>query len=464
MSELPKGWDTTTFGSICGTGQYGWTTKASSQGDVKYLRTTDITKGQIEWDSVPYCQEVPADLDKYQIQENDILISRAGSVGFSALIDQAPFLTVFASYLIRFVPLEKIEPYYVAYFLRSPEYWKQISEASAGIALANVNAKKLAELSVPIPPLNEQRRIVAKLDRLFARSRCAREELGRVSGLVQRYKQAILAAAFRGDLTADWREENQANKNVNTEVINTERDEKGWLNLKAEDVCSVQCGSTPKGKPFTEKGDVPYLKVYNIVDQKINFDYRPQFIPHEVHQRELKRCITLPGDVLMNIVGPPLGKVAIVTNQFTEWNINQALVFFRTKDMITKEYLYYFLREGRFVRKVEHETKGSVGQINISLTQCRNCVIPIPSLEEQKEIVRRVEKLFKAIDFIEQEHQQASKLLDRLEQATLSKAFRGELVPQDPNDEPAAVLLERIQSDRQGQPKGKAIKSKQSHR
>ena len=69
--------------------------------------------------------------------------------------------------------------------------------------------------------------------------------------------------------------------------------------------------------------------------------------------------------------------------------------------------------------------------------------------------------MFKAIDLIEQEHQKASKLLDRLEQATLSKAFRGELVPQDPNDEPAAVLLERIQSDRQAQPKGKVIKSPQ---
>lgn len=90
--------------------------------------------------------------------------------------------------------------------------------------------------------------------------------------------------------------------------------------------------------------------------------------------------------------------------------------------------------------------------------------VDLPPFNEQKEIVQRVEKLFKAIDLIEQEHQQASKLLDRLEQATPSKAFRGELVTQDPNDEPAAVLLERIQRDRQAQPKGKAIKSKQSHR
>src|SRR4028118_1743346 len=111
------------LGDICGTGQYGWTTKAVSRGSVKYLRTTDITKGRIDWHSVPYCQETPSDLDKYRIQDDDILISRAGSVGFSILIKNIPFPTVFASYLIRFIPSKNIEPRYVAYSLRSPEYW-----------------------------------------------------------------------------------------------------------------------------------------------------------------------------------------------------------------------------------------------------------------------------------------------------------------------------------------------------
>jgi type I restriction enzyme S subunit len=88
-------------------------------------------------------------------------------------------------------------------------------------------------------------------------------------------------------------------------------------------------------------------------------------------------------------------------------------------------------------------------------------IFDLPSVEEQKEIVRRVEKLFQAIDLMAQECQKASQLCDRLEQATLAKAFRGELVPQDPNDEPAAALLERILAEKQDQPKGKAVKSKQ---
>jgi type I restriction enzyme, S subunit len=283
---------------------------------------------------------------------------------------------------------------------------------------------------------------------LTDRSHKARAALADVPKLIAQFRQSVLAAAFRGDLTADWREKNP-NFKVDESFAHAHEDIKGWVTLKAEDVCNVQSGSTPKGKPFTEVGDIPYLKVYNIVDQRIDFNYRPQFIPIEVHRKELKRCVTLPGDVLMNIVGPPLGKIAIVTDQFQEWNINQALVLFRPNTGLSNKYLYYFLREGKFIREIDNETKGSVGQVNISLTQCRKCLIPIPSKEEQKEIVQRIELMFQQIDRIYQQYEPAKASLDTLDRSILAKAFRGELVPQDPNDEPAAVLLERIRAERE---------------
>lgn len=105
--------------------------------------------------------------------------------------------------------------------------------------------------------------------------------------------------------------------------------------------------------------------------------------------------------------------------------------------------------------------KSSAGHQRISIGDITGQPIPLPPLIEQKEIVQRVEKLFKAIDLMRQEYQKASKLCDRLEQATLSKAFRGELVPQDPNDEPASALLERLQAENPTQTKGKGVKSKQ---
>jgi type I restriction enzyme, S subunit len=443
MSELPEGWDTTTFGSICGNGQYGWTTKASSQGYVKYLRTTDITKSQIDWDSVPYCQETPNDLSKYQIQENDILISRAGSVGFSTLIGQILFPSVFASYLIRFIPSEAVDPYYVKYFLKSPEYWQQISEVSAGIALANVNAKKLTELSVPLPPLPEQHRIVAKLDSLFARSRRAREELERVPGLCDRYKQAVLAAACSGRLTADWRTEQCLEMDWQSTILGELIIDKPKNGYSAKPVNYetpfrvLSLTATTSGK--FDSGHFKYFD--ESIDEESPFWLRPNDI------------LVQRGNTIEYV-----GVSAIYDGLPKQFIFPDLMMRLRAQSCITTQFLHMVLsceKSRKYLRSNATGTAGNMPKIN--QTTLIGLPVDLPSIEEQKEIVQRVEKLFKAIDSIAQDYQKARQLLDRLDQATLAKAFRGELVPQDPNDEPAAALLERIQAE----PKGKAVKSKQ---
>src|SRR5687768_4711379 len=142
MSELPAGWANTKLGLICSKPQYGWTSKASREGRIKYVRTTDISGGEINWDEVPFCELEPDDIDKFRVHENDILVSRAGSVGVSFRIKDVPYDAVFASYLIRFNALESSLPRYIEFFLRSQDYWRSISEFSAGIAVPNVNASK----------------------------------------------------------------------------------------------------------------------------------------------------------------------------------------------------------------------------------------------------------------------------------------------------------------------------------
>ncbi|NTW31961.1 MAG: hypothetical protein HGB12_04945, partial [Bacteroidetes bacterium] len=229
---------------------------------------------------------------------------------------------------------------------------------------------------------------------------------------------------------------------------------------RAKDACiNVESGSTPKGKPFTATGEIPYLKVYNIVNQNINFDYKPQFIPKTVHEKELKRCKCYPNDVLMNIVGPPLGKIALVTDQFPEWNINQAIVVYRPQNFLTSLFLYYWLCSLEPIKETMKDTRGSAGQVNISLTQARNIFVPLPPIEEQQEIVRRVEKLFTLADSLEVKYKKALQLVEKIEQSILAKAFRGELANPYPNDEPAADLLNRILEEKAKLEKGKKIKS-----
>jgi hypothetical protein len=123
-----------------------------------------LSRGAVNWATVPYCQEVPADLDKYLVKDDDIFISRAGSVGFSAHVKAAPVNSVFASYLIRVRSNGTVLPDFLALFLNSPMYWDQVGEASAGIALANINAVKIKNLTIPVPPLAVQQGIVETLE------------------------------------------------------------------------------------------------------------------------------------------------------------------------------------------------------------------------------------------------------------------------------------------------------------
>jgi len=278
-----------------------------------------------------------------------------------------------------------------------------------------------------LAPRNEQTRIANQLDILLTRIQSCNDRFDAIHVLLKRFRQTVLDAATSGELSADWR------------AGGIEK----WEYLRAGDVCEkVQSGGTPK-EGFSEQG-VPFLKVYNIVNQKVAFDYKPQYISQEIHAGSMSKSQTQPGDVLMNIVGPPLGKVAIVSAAHPIWNINQALTLFRPSSRITTDWLYYVLCGGVNIAEIVHETRGSAGQVNISLSQCRDFVFPVPPIAEQTEIARRVGALFALADHIEARAYAARTHVQRLSPLVLAKAFRGELVPQDPQDEPASDLLNRI--------------------
>jgi type I restriction enzyme, S subunit len=428
VSELPLNWTRTSLGAICSKGQYGWTTKAAGQGSVKLLRTTDITKGAIDWPSVPYCQEVPPDIDKYLVRPNDILISRAGSVGFSTMIAYLPSPTVFASYLIRFVPCEHVAPKFVAYFLRSADYWHQISDAAAGIALANVNAAKLADVEIPLAPLNEQKRIADKVDVILARVDACRERLHRVPGILKRFRQTVLAAATSGKLTEEWR---------------TKQGKFGeWPTVRLTDVGEIGRGKSkhrPRNDPHLYGGPYPFIQTGDVAQSggRITAHTRT-YSEFGIAQSKLwpagTVCITIAANIADTAIleypacfpDSVVGFVADPTKslpEFIKWSI----------DVISKRLEAF---------------APATAQKNINLAVLNDVEFCCPALDEQDEIVRRVETLFAYADQLEARHTTARDQIDHLTPALLAKAFRGELVPQDPNDEPASVLLERIRSTR----------------
>ena len=215
----------------------------------------------------------------------------------------------------------------------------------------------------------------------------------------------------------------------------------GWCVV--DDFAYVASGSTPSKDAFVDNG-IPYIKMYNLRNQKIDFDFHPQYIKPEVHNGKLQRSRTEVGDLIMNIVGPPLGKMAIIPQSLPESNFNQAAVLIRPyihKEILVK-FLFYYLSQMSEINSIS--TKGSAGQVNISLTQSQNMRIAMPPLSEQQRIVNEIERWFAVIDVLESNEGDLVKAIDQAKSKILALAIHGKLVPQDPNDEPAIELLKRI--------------------
>jgi type I restriction enzyme S subunit len=334
---------------------------------------------------------------------------------------------------------------YLFYFLQSQFHY--INSNTKGSGIPHVDQDIFWKLSFPLAPIEDQKRIANKLQKSLVKLQIANESLNNIPDIIAATKNKILRSAFSGKLTSQWRN-NQRNFKYDDELFKFKKNDIGWYSLKAENACDkVSSGSTPKGKRFQNQTGIPFLKVYNIVNQTIDFKYKPQFIDKKIHANQ-KRSIVLPNDVLINIVGPPLGKVALVPYDYAEWNINQALVLFRSKQFLLPEFLYYFFCEGSEIKIIENQYHGSAGQSNISLTQCRNFTILVPSIPEQKEIIKEIRLKFKKLNTVLQQKLEVKDNIKKSIQKLYEQAFSGQLVEQNFKEEVASKLMEKINTEK----------------
>lgn len=218
---------------------------------------------------------------------------------------------------------------------------------------------------------------------------------------------------------------------------------KGWCWCIVDDIAYVAAGSTPSKDAFVEDG-IPYIKMYNLRKQKIDFEFKPQYIKEDVHNGKLKRSRTEVGDLLMNIVGPPLGKLAIIPPTLPKANFNQAAVLIRPllyKEALTK-WLFYYLSEMSEINSIK--TKGSAGQVNISLTQSLNMRVPLPPYSELLRIIPVIDSCMSLIENIDDSISEIKRTSTQAREKILDLAIHGKLVNQDSSDEPASELLKRI--------------------
>ena len=233
-----------------------------------------------------------------------------------------------------------------------------------------------------------------------------------------------------------------------------------WEWVRLGDVSYIASGSTPSKDCFVDDG-VPYLKMYNLRNQQIDFQYKPQFIKREIHEGKLARSRAKPYDVIMNIVGPPLGKIALIPETLPECNFNQAAVLIRAhyETKLMNQYIRFYLMQMDEINSIN--TKGTAGQENLSLSQTQNMRLPLPPLAEQQRIVTAIENAFAEITEIENNQELLKKHIKQARQKILDLAIRGKLTEQKKSDGTTKDLLESIMAaSSECHPERSAAKSK----
>ncbi len=368
-------------------------------------------------------------------------------------------------------------PEYIYHFTRQDSFLRDGEANMTGsVGQKRVPANWLASVAIPLPPLAEQRRIVAKVEELLGRMNGARERLAKVPTLLKRFRQSILAAACSGQLTTEWRDQRE---DLPSPIGEPAGDSDGlpasWEQATVGHVIESLKYGTSKKCGYARKG-VPVLRIPNIGDGIVTQDDMKyaDLEPAEVDQLRLRT-----GDLLMirsNGSVSLLGKTALVSTAETDFAYAGYLIRLRPDPRkVFPAFLNAALSSFGVRLQIELPARSTSGVNNINSDEVRALRISLPALPEQREIVRRVDALFTLADKIEARVKSATARAEKITQAILAKAFRGELMPteaelarQEGRDyEPASVLLKRIRAswvEGDHEPQSKGRKSRQQRR
>ncbi|UNU26226.1 restriction endonuclease subunit S [Microcoleus vaginatus] len=441
MSKQPPGWVTATLADVTEYISRGKSPKYTHHSSLPVVNQRAIRWFGIQQEHLKYVD--PAQFDLWTperfIRIWDVLWNSTGTgtIGRACLVTQRdvePPKVVDSHVTIVRPNQAAIEPRFLFSWIQSPEIQENISSLATGTTnQIELSRLAIASIQIPIAPLNEQKRIADKLDALLARVDACRERLDRIPSILKRFRQAILAAATSGQLTEDWRDVQSINKIVR------------WVSL--EDVAlEFSYGSSAKSSP---SGSVPVLRMGNIQDAKL--DWNNLVFTSDI--KEIEKYQLLTGDVLFNRTNSPelVGKTAVYKGERPAIYAGY-LIRVRCSADLLPDYLNYCLNSPAGRDYCWQVKSDAISQSNINARKLAAFQFELPPIEEQAEIVRRTEALLAYADRLEARYQAARTQVDRLTPALLTKAFRGELVPQDPNDEPASVLLEGIRAERAAQP------------
>jgi type I restriction enzyme, S subunit len=380
-----------------------------------------------------------------------VLFTSRAPIGYVA-IAQNPIATNqgFKSFVLK----EGVIPEYVYWWLKgSKQAAESLASGTTFLEISGANAKKLP---IPMVPLARQREIVAEIEKQFSRLDEAVANLQRVKANLKRYKASVLKDAVEGRLVPTEAElarregrSFETGEQLLLRILETRKREwasrgkyeeppavetggltnlpNGWVWASAEQLSTfITKGTTPAAEKLLDAGigDVQFLKVYNLTfDGSLNHAYKPAFVSRSTHEGELLRSQVLAGDVLINIVGPPLGQVSVVPPTMDEANMNQAIARFRPIKPLSTKFVSHALMTESIMAWAIRKAKTTAGQTNLTLDLCRRLPIPLPPLAEQERIVAEVDRRLSLILGVQAEVDANLQRAQALRRATLQRAF-----------------------------------------
>lgn len=497
--KLPSNWTIINVGSLCAqlrgiTYQKGDAYNAPFKNSVWVLRGGNIQDGKIvtkKNDDVYVSNKL---VKKEQlIRKGDVII--VSSTGSKALVGKAAHAVNdlvnagFGAFLTLLRPTKEIDSLYFNYFFQTEYYRENIRQLSGGININNIRRNHIHQLEFPLAPLAEQKRISKKLEEIFGHVHVLNARLDRIPEMIKAFKAKVLTYAVTGKLTQEWRKKNGNAENghdlLNSLIqIRSEKYQRQLEDSKEKstpkprrpilEIASVEDNffdipntwaltnfETAAEKIFDgthfspnnfPKGQYKYVTAKNIKEWGIDLS-TVTYVDETIHKKIYSRADVKLNDVLYIKDGATTG-IATLNTLDEEFSLLSSVGVFRfNEEFILPKFIVYFLNG---VKQKMISNVSGIAITRLTLEKLNAATLVIPPIEEQKEIVRRVDELFHFAVSIESYHQENKAKVDTLPQSILAKAFRGELVSQNENDEPANVLLERI--------KGRKSHEKLSHK
>ncbi|MDM8088034.1 restriction endonuclease subunit S [Parasutterella secunda] len=401
---VPEKWKWVTLGTISKKIHYGYTASAKEKGNARLLRITDVQNGVVNWSSVPFCSPSDKEISKFKLNVGDIVIARTGgTIGKSYLFSNGiKENTVFASYLIRVIPeLGYVNPAYLQNFLNSPCYWEQIIDGSRGTGQPNVNAQALSEIKIPLPSLEEQRRIVACIQGLRSYIESYRQEEQQLatlqSSFTEKLRSSILQEAIQGKLVPQLESEPEVAEIGVKPYDAPFAIPKKWKWVQLKTVGKIVGGGTPKTNipDYWDNGRIPWFTPADL--GKVS-DIYVGISARKITEKGLANssATMMPANSVLFSSRAPIGYIALAREDCCT---NQGCKSFVANELVISSLWAYWVLKARTQDIIERASGTTFKEI--SGRGMGDTWIPLPPMEEQERIVHKIKELFNLVKTIQ---------------------------------------------------------------